>query len=88
MIEIGRGHLIVVCGRNKAVRDKLEGHGWPIPDFKPTILGFVDNIDEYMTAADIIVTKAGPGTIAEAMIKGLPVLLTSFLPGQEEGNVT
>lgn len=87
MVEIGRGHLVVVCGRNKAAFDKLEDHGWPVPDFKPTILGFVDNMDEYMTAVDVIVTKAGPGTIAEAMTKGLPVLLTSFLPGQEEGNV-
>lgn len=51
------------------------------------VLGFVPNIDEYMSAADILVTKAGPGSIAEAMIKGLPCLLTSFVPGQEEGNV-
>eukprot|EP00559_Dactyliosolen_fragilissimus_P008671 CAMPEP_0184872292 /NCGR_PEP_ID=MMETSP0580-20130426/41201_1 /TAXON_ID=1118495 /ORGANISM="Dactyliosolen fragilissimus" /LENGTH=128 /DNA_ID=CAMNT_0027375061 /DNA_START=1426 /DNA_END=1812 /DNA_ORIENTATION=- len=42
---------------------------------------------EYMVASDIIVSKAGPGTIAEAAAVGLPVLLTSFLPGQEEGNV-
>jgi 1,2-diacylglycerol 3-beta-galactosyltransferase len=33
------------------------------------------------------VTKAGPGTIAEAAAVGLPVMLTSFLPGQEAGNV-
>ena len=36
---------------------------------------------------DILVTKAGPGTIAEASICGLPCILSSFLPGQEEGNV-
>ncbi|CAE8704902.1 unnamed protein product [Polarella glacialis] len=41
-----------------------------------------------MTAADCLVTKAGPGSIAEAMIKGLPCLLTAFVPGQEEGNIT
>ena len=40
-----------------------------------------------MVAADLLLTKAGPGTIAEAASLGLPVLLTSFLPGQEEGNV-
>jgi 1,2-diacylglycerol 3-beta-galactosyltransferase len=33
------------------------------------------------------VTKAGPGTIAEAMTRGLPMVLSSFLPGQEAGNV-
>lgn len=50
-------------------------------------LGFLTNIAEYMVAADILVSKAGPGTIAEAAAVGLPVLMTSFLPGQEAGNV-
>ena len=50
-------------------------------------LGFVTNMAEYMVAADILVTKAGPGTISEAAALSLPILLTSFLPGQEEGNV-
>jgi len=50
-------------------------------------LGFVTNMAEYMVAADVLVTKAGPGTIAEAAAVGLPVMLTSHLPGQEAGNV-
>ena len=50
-------------------------------------LGFVTNMAEYMVAADVLVSKAGPGTIAEAASVSLPVMLTSFLPGQEEGNV-
>jgi len=50
-------------------------------------LGFIPNMAEYMVAADVLITKAGPGTIAEAASLGLPILLTSFLPGQEEGNV-
>ncbi|EZG67295.1 monogalactosyldiacylglycerol synthase [Gregarina niphandrodes] len=41
-----------------------------------------------MGASDLIVTKAGPGTIAEATTRGLPVLLSSYMPGQEEGNVS
>lgn len=40
-----------------------------------------------VVAADVLVTKAGPGTIAEAAAVGLPVMVTSFLPGQEAGNV-
>merc|ERR1719203_2789356 len=52
-----------------------------------TPLGFINNMAEYMVAADVLVSKAGPGTIAEAAALSLPVLLTSFLPGQEEGNV-
>jgi len=50
-------------------------------------LGFITNMAEYMAAADVLVSKAGPGTIAEAASLSLPVMLTSFLPGQEEGNV-
>ena len=42
---------------------------------------------DYMVATDVLVSKAGPGTIAEAAALSLPVMLTSFLPGQEEGNV-
>ena len=38
--------------------------------------------------SDFLVTKAGPGTICEALIAGLPVILYSRLPGQEDGNVT
>lgn len=50
-------------------------------------LGFVKNMAEYMVAADVLVSKAGPGTIAEAAAVGLPVMVTSHLPGQEAGNV-
>jgi len=51
------------------------------------VKGFVNNMDEWMRSSDVIVTKAGPGTIAEASICGLPCMLSSYLPGQEEGNV-
>merc|ERR1712113_419755 len=50
-------------------------------------LGFLTNIPEYMVAADVLVSKAGPGTIAEAAAVDLPVMVTSYLPGQEAGNV-
>ena len=49
--------------------------------------GFVDNMPQWMTACDTIVTKAGPGTIVESLICGLPVLLNGFVPCQEAGNV-
>jgi 1,2-diacylglycerol 3-beta-galactosyltransferase len=49
--------------------------------------GFVNNMSDWMSASDCIVTKAGPGTIAEALIRELPILLSGYIPGQEEGNV-
>lgn len=38
----------------------------------------------YMGACDMVITKAGPGTMAEALIAGLPIMLNGFVPGQEE----
>lgn len=49
--------------------------------------GFTDNISEWMEASDLLVTKAGPGTIAEAFVKSLPMIIYTYLPGQEEGNM-
>ncbi|HEX7593932.1 MAG TPA: hypothetical protein VF429_07145, partial [Anaerolineae bacterium] len=43
---------------------------------------------DWMRASNVLITKAGPGTISEALACGLPILLSGFLPGQEEGNVT
>jgi 1,2-diacylglycerol 3-beta-galactosyltransferase len=76
--------LMVVAGRNKRLRRRLEKVDWEIPT---TVFGFVTNMPELMGASDVIVTKAGPSTISEALITGLPILLSGFIPGQEEGNV-
>jgi 1,2-diacylglycerol 3-beta-galactosyltransferase len=76
--------LAVVTGHNPALRRRLEGVVWEIPT---RIYGFVDNMPELMSASDVLVTKAGPGTLAEAFIAGLPVIISSYIPGQEEGNV-
>ena len=51
------------------------------------VRGFCSAMSDYMEAADCLVTKAGPGTIAEAAIRGLPTMLSTHLPGQEAGNV-
>jgi 1,2-diacylglycerol 3-beta-galactosyltransferase len=51
------------------------------------VLGFVTNMAELMSACDVIITKAGPGTIMEALICGLPMVLNAFVPCQEEGNI-
>ncbi|EKX30755.1 hypothetical protein GUITHDRAFT_149692, partial [Guillardia theta CCMP2712] len=75
--------VVVICGKNEAVKKALSSRFWPT-NVDVIINGFVSNMDEWMIAADCIVTKAGPGTIAEASIVGLPTMLSGFLPGQEE----
>ncbi len=77
--------MVIVCGRNEKLRAKLDAHVWDNPTF---IHGFTRDLPEFMRAADVIVTKAGPGTIAEALNANLPIILYSKIPGQEDGNVT
>ena len=77
--------LIVVCGRNQRLKANLEGCVWENPTW---IYGFTRDMPDLMRASDFIVTKAGPGTIAEALNAELPIILYSKLPGQEDGNVT
>ncbi len=77
--------LVVICGRNERLRQSLQRSDWPLP---ARVCGFVDNMEEWMAASDCVITKAGPGTIAEALICRLPILLSGFIPGQESGNVS
>lgn len=76
--------LVIIAGRNLELKQRLEGRAWPM---KTIIYGFVHEMPDFMRAANILVTKAGPGTISEALNAGLPMILYSRLPGQEDGNV-
>jgi len=77
--------LAIVAGRNERLKSSLEKTHWQVPTL---IYGFTKELPDFMRAADVLVTKAGPGTIAEAFNAHLPIILFSKLPGQEDGNVT
>ena len=77
--------LVIVAGRNERLKASLENHRWRVPTL---IYGFTKEMPDFMRAADVLVTKAGPGTIAEAFNAHLPIILFAKLPGQEDGNVT
>ncbi|HXP93180.1 MAG TPA: glycosyltransferase [Candidatus Binatia bacterium] len=79
-------HLVVVTGRNAALRAKLEELA-PSLSAPMTVLGYVNNVPALMRAADLLVTKAGPGTLAEASVAEVPVVVYDFIPGQERGNL-
>jgi UDP-N-acetylglucosamine:LPS N-acetylglucosamine transferase len=79
--------LLIVTGRNKRLYMHLQRIRSTLR-IPAKIFGFVHNVPEMMRASDVIVTKAGPGTICEALSCDLPVILSAFVPGQEEGNVT
>jgi len=77
-------NLVIITGRNARLKTELEARTWDNPVY---IYGFTRDMPDLMRASDVLVTKAGPGTIAEALIALLPVILYSKLPGQEDGNV-
>jgi 1,2-diacylglycerol 3-beta-galactosyltransferase len=79
-----RAQIAVVAGGNERLRRRLASAEWPVP---VTVIGLTSEVAAWMSAADVLLTKAGPGTIAEAACLGVPTLLTGFVPGQEEENV-
>jgi 1,2-diacylglycerol 3-beta-galactosyltransferase len=70
--------MVIVCGSNQEAQSTLQSMDWG-PGVQVNVQGFVNNMDQWMNAADCLVTKAGPGTIAEASICGLPCMLFAYL---------
>jgi 1,2-diacylglycerol 3-beta-galactosyltransferase len=82
--------VLVITGRDQRLRRRLtrmaEGFDCTVRQ-RTRILGFARNMPQLMAAADVLVTKAGPSTICEAISCNLPIVLLGCVPGQEEGNV-
>lgn len=76
--------VVVITGGNEDLFRELQINEF---EFPIKILGFVDNMPDWMMASDLLVTKAGGLILSEGLAAGLPILLVDFLPGQEEGNV-
>ena len=70
--------IVVVTGRNEPLRRKLDR----FPDIRT--LGYVSNIADYLAACDVVVGKAGPASVLEALAVGRPVLMTSYAGLNEE----
>jgi processive 1,2-diacylglycerol beta-glucosyltransferase len=49
-------------------------------------IGFTRHMDEFMAAADILISKPGGLTTSEAMARALPMCVVNPIPGQEERN--
>jgi len=64
--------LIVICGRNDKLAEKFRSRSWNLPLH---VLGFTKEVHRLMSAADFLIGKPGPGSIAEAMVRRLPVIL-------------
>ena len=86
---IGREELpvqiVVICGYNQTLLEKVKKlkvkTGLSIHEF-----GFIENMHEFMDAADILVSKSGGISVTEALAKELPMRIVSPIPGQESRN--
>jgi processive 1,2-diacylglycerol beta-glucosyltransferase len=77
--------VVVVSGRNEALKEQLElvvvpeRHG-------ARVLGFTDQMDELMAAADLVVSKPGGLTTSETLARGAAMVIVNPIPGQESRN--
>jgi processive 1,2-diacylglycerol beta-glucosyltransferase len=75
--------VLVICGRNKELPRFFSKQ-----KFKKTVkvFGFVNNMEEFMEAAELIISKSGGLTVSESLVKGLPMIIIKPIPGQEMKN--
>jgi processive 1,2-diacylglycerol beta-glucosyltransferase len=78
----GRFQVVVITGRNPRLEKEARARCESIPRSK--VLGWVDNMHEWMVAADFMVSKPGGATLAEGFACGLPMLAIAPLPGNEQ----
>jgi processive 1,2-diacylglycerol beta-glucosyltransferase len=77
--------VVVVTGSNHKLKEEIEKYV-DISSKPIKILSYTNQIPELMSVSDFIVTKPGGLTISEALVKNLPIILISPIPGQEEKN--
>lgn len=78
--------LVVIAGRNEALRARLERQAAALARRAIKIVGFTDEMAHWMRVSDLAVTKPGGLTTAEALVCGLPLVIVNPIPGQESRN--
>jgi len=80
--------VVVVCGRNAELKDRLDARASePRRAKNPLfVVGYTTAMDEYMSAADVLIGKPGGLTTSEALAKDLLLVIVNPIPGQEERN--
>ena len=77
--------IITICGHNDELVGRLEGLKAGFKH-RMIVLGFVDNVYEYMEIADLLISKSGGITVSESLAKELPMVVVSPIIGQETSN--
>jgi processive 1,2-diacylglycerol beta-glucosyltransferase len=77
--------VVVVAGKNAKAKQQAESV--PVPkQHRAKVMGFTDQIDELMAAADVVVSKPGGLTTSEVLARGAAMVIVNPIPGQESRN--
>lgn len=82
--HLGDAHMVIVCGKNDALRTSLEKHFEGKSNVH--IIGFTTEIPKYMVACDVLYTKPGGLSSSEALVCRIPTVHTAPIPGCESDN--
>ena len=80
-------HLIIICGKNKVLKTQLEILLKTTQITNIQIFGFVSFMPDLINVSDCVITKSGPATVMETLSAGKPLILASYVRGQELGNM-
>ena len=92
LLNLKRGwQIVAIAGKSEKLRqrmEKLAGKAGALDGGAKRLIavGFTQEMDRYMAAADLLVGKAGGLTTSEALARGLPMAVIEPIPGQEERN--
>jgi UDP-N-acetylglucosamine:LPS N-acetylglucosamine transferase len=77
--------ILVITGNNKTLYNELNNRSSHFDRLH--VYGFVNNMETLMAASDVIVSKAGPGTLMEGVTMNKPLIVTEAVGIQETGNI-
>lgn len=80
--------VVIVCGKNEELKARLEARtrAAASTSLRVHLIGYTTEMHKWMAAADLFIGKPGGLTTAEALAMGLPMVIVSPIPGQEERN--
>src|ERR1700754_424672 len=81
--------IVAICGRNEELKTRLSRQASRLKEDATVVVkpfGYTNEMDELMTASDIVLGKPGGLTTSEALAKGLAFAIVNPIPGQEERN--
>ncbi len=78
--------LTIICGRNERLMEELDQSLGAAYRGRLDIVGFTDKVHEYMQKSDLVIARGSPNTLMEAVVLGVPLVITGALPGQEADN--